>query len=252
MDPYLEDPAVWPEFHQRLVAALRKSLLASLAGSPYGVVTQTRRSGTLAEDYLEIQRPATGLVTLVDVVSPANKTTDAGREAYLGVRQQARDGGASVVEIDLVLQGRPTLDYSRENLPDWDYAVTVTRATHPERHEIYTATLQKQLPRFRVPLASDDRDTVLDLREAFAQCYAEGGYLGRIDYCREPAVPLEGEDYRWLDATLQAHGLRGPTPPAEEVAVGAYYLWEQEGRPHGQDREHWDRALAQLRREKLT
>src|SRR5262245_37158838 len=104
MDPYLEDPAVWPDFHPRLVAALRESLLAALAGRPFVVVTRTRRYHTLSEDY------------------------------------------------------------------------------------------------------------------------------------------------RWLDATLQAHGLRGPTPSAEEVAVAAYYLWEEEGRPHGRDREHWDRALTQLRR----
>ncbi len=28
------------------------------------------------------------------------------------------------------------------------------------------------------------------------------------------------------------------------VRETAYFLWEQEGRPHGQDREHWERARA--------
>ena len=72
--------------------------------------------------------------TMVDVVSPANRTTSQGRQAYLTTRKDARCANASMVEIDLVLQGQPMLDYSRENLPDWDYAVTVTRATqviHP-------------------------------------------------------------------------------------------------------------------------
>ena len=32
-------------------------------------------------------------------------------------------------------------------------------------------------------------------------------------------------------------------PDAErDVARRAYELWEAEGRPHGRDREHWDRA----------
>ena len=39
-----------------------------------------------------------------------------------------------LVEIDLVLQGQPLWDYSRAGLPDWDYAVTVARATQPERY----------------------------------------------------------------------------------------------------------------------
>jgi hypothetical protein len=161
------------------------------------------------EEYIEIRRRNDGrLVTLVEVVSPANKTTAAGRKAYLEKRQEFKAHGASLVEVDLVLQGQPTLEYSRDGLPEWDYAVTVTRATQPERHEIYTATLQKRLPRFRLPLASDDRDTVLDLQAAFARCFDQGNFAAKIDYQREPPVPLEEDDRRWLDGQLRQLKLR--------------------------------------------
>jgi hypothetical protein len=250
MDPYLEDPALWPAFHRRLVASLCQFLRPSLADG-YGLVVETRRytaGDEHQEECIEIRRRGDGtLVTLVDVVSPANKTTAGGREAYLGRRRKALEDKASVVEIDLVLQGRPTLDYSRDGLPEWDYAVTVVRVTHAERYEIYTATLQKRLPRFRLPLAPGDRDAVLDLQTAFNRCYAEGGYFGRIDYRRDPSVPLGEEDGSWLDRTLVSQGLRAPAPPDEEVAVAAYLLWQEEGCPHGRDREHWLKALAQLR-----
>ena len=110
------------------------------------------------EEYIEIRQRTDGrLITMVDVVSPANKTTDDGRTAYLEKRREGKGAGASLIEIDLVLQGQPMLDYSRDGLPDWDFAVTVTRATQPDRFEIYTSTLQKNLPRFRLPLASDKR-----------------------------------------------------------------------------------------------
>jgi hypothetical protein len=257
MDPYLEDPALWPTFHRQFVRALSDMLLPALV-ERYRVVAG-RRSYTAdtghgaedhQEDYLEIRQASDDrLVTLVDVVSPANKTTAEGREAYLGQRRGAKDAGANLVEIDLVLQGRPTLEYSRDGLPDWDYAVTVTRSTKPERYEIYTATLQKRLPRFRLPLAADDRDTVLDLHTAFTRCYLEGGYSERIDYGRPPPVPLEEEDRRWFDATLREKGLRKWSPSDEEIAVAAYHLWEQEGRPHGRDREHWRLAAEQLKRQ---
>ncbi len=151
------------------------------------------------------------------------------------------------MEIDLLRQGEPPLSYSREGLPAWDYAVTVARATHPERYEIYTATVQKRLPRFRLPLDADDRDVVLDLGQVFSRCYAEGGFAGQMDYGRDPPVPLKEEDRRWLDETLVSQGLRR-SPPHEEVARAAYALWEREGRPRGRDQEHWHRALAEVRR----
>src|SRR5262249_48606578 len=209
------------------------------------------------EEFIEVRQRSDGqLVTLLDVVSPANKTLSAARAAYLAKRQEAKGCGASLVEIDLVLQGPPTLEYSREGLPDWDYAVTVTRCTHPERFEIYTATLQKKLPRFRLPLSPDDRDSVLDLQTNFTRCYDQAGFAGRIDYHREPPVrPKEGAGRR-LDEVLRANklgGMPGQTsagsvhPPHEAIALAAYYLWLAEGRPHGRDREHWLQALEQLR-----
>jgi hypothetical protein len=257
MNPYLEDPALWPDFHRRLVATLAEILRPGVAGR-YSLAVG-RRSYTAAaaegaeehqEDYLEIRQTADDrLVAVVDVVSPANKTTAAGREAYLDQRRAAKDAGANLVEVDLLLQGRPTLEYSRDGLPKWHYAVTVTRSTQPERYEIYTATLQKRLPRFRLPLAADDRDAVLDLQAAFLRCYREGGYSGRIDYRRCPPGPLEEEDRRWLRGTLRDKGLREWLPFEEEIAVAAYYLWEKEGRPHGRDREHWQLAAEQLKRQ---
>src|SRR5207302_9295148 len=135
--------------------------------------------------YIEVrQRSASRLVTLLELVSPANKTTQQGRAGYLDKRREGRSAGANLVEIDLVLQGQPTLDYSRDGLPDWDYAVTVTRSTQPERYEIYTTTLQKRLPRFRLPLAADDRDTVVDLHDVFRRCYDQGDFGSQIDYQR--------------------------------------------------------------------
>src|SRR5438477_5014998 len=188
MDPYLEDEPLWPAFHHQLVTSLYQILLPGLVDRYRARVAQRHYTTEQAlftsimreehhEEYIEIrQRTDARLVTLVDVVSPSNKVTESGRQAYLGKRREAKAAGASLVEIDLVLQGQPMLDYSREGLPDWDFAVTVTRATQPDRFEIYTSTLQKKLPRFRLPLASDDRDTVVDLQKAFAESYDQGGF----------------------------------------------------------------------------
>jgi hypothetical protein len=220
MDPYLEDDALWPVFHHQLVMCLYQILLPGLVDRYRARVNQRHYVTEQAlftsvvreehhEDYIEIRQRADGrLITLVDVVSPTNKLTAAGRAAYLSKRCEGKGANANLVELDLVLQGQPTLEYSRDGFPDWDYAVTVTRSTQPERHEIYTATLQKKLPRFRLPLAADDRDTVLDLHTAFTRCYDQGGFAAKIDYRKDPSVPLIDEDRKWLQDVLKQQKLR--------------------------------------------
>ena len=220
MDPYLEDEALWPVFHHQLVMCLYQILLPGLVDRYRARVNQRHYITEQAlftsvvreehhEDYIEIRQRCDGrLITLVDVVSPANKLTADGRCAYLERRHEGKNANANLVELDLLLQGQPTLEYSRDGLPDWDYAVTVTRSTQPERYEIYTATLQKKLPRFRLPLASDDRDTVLDLHTAFTRCYDQGGFAAKIDYTKDPSTPLSSEDRQWLQEVLRQQKLR--------------------------------------------
>ncbi len=220
MDPYLEDEALWPVFHHQIVMCLYQILLPGLVdryrarvNQRHYVIEQALFTSVVRderhEDFIEIRQRSDGrLITLLDVVSPANKLTQAGRDAYLAKREESKKAKANLVELDLLLQGQPTLEYSRDGLPDWDYAVTVTRATQPERFEIYTTTLQKKLPRFRLPLASDDRDTVLDLHAAFTRCYDQGGFASKIDYGIEPTTPLSDEDRKWLLDLLKQQKLR--------------------------------------------
>jgi hypothetical protein len=220
MDPFLEEEKIWPVFQHHLIACLYQTLLPGLVDRYRARVGQRRYPTEQAlftsivredheEEFIEIrQRTDNRLVTLVDVVSPANKTTTSGRQAYLDKRKDAKNTGANLVEIDLILQGQPMLDYSREGLPDWDHAVTVTRATQPERYEIYTATLQKKLPKFRLPLAADDRDTVIDLQTTFVRCFDQGNFATQINYQREPPTRIADDDRSWLDQLLKQQKLR--------------------------------------------
>jgi hypothetical protein len=220
MDPYLEAEKIWPAFQHHLVACLYQTLLPGLVDRYRARIGQRRYATEQAlftsiirdeheEEFIEIrQRTDSRLITLVDIVSPTNKTTTAGRQAYLDKRKEAKAANANLVEVDLVMQGQPMLDYSREGLPEWDHAVTVTRALQPDKHEIYTATLERKLPKFRLPLAGDDRDTVLDLQGAFARCFDQGNFLTQINYQRDPATKLADDDRKWIDQLLRQQKLR--------------------------------------------
>lgn len=222
MDPYLETPKLWPAFQHQLLACLYQILLPGLVDryrarvgtrnyvSEMPLFTSVIRE-QYAEEYIEIRSRTDGkLVTLLEVVSPANKTTPAGRQAYLDARQQAVSQKAGIVEIDLVMQGKPLLTYSRDGLPEYDYAVTVTRSTAPDRYEIYTSTLQKKLPKFKLPLAADDRDALLDLQAAFGRAYDLGNFAAQIDYkgAPPPDVPFTDAYRAWAEELLKLSKLR--------------------------------------------
>ncbi|MBM3980656.1 MAG: DUF4058 family protein [Planctomycetes bacterium] len=222
MDPYLETPKLWPAFQHQTLACLYQILLPGLVDRYRARVgTRSYVSETplftsiireqFSEEFIEIRNRTDGkLVTLLEVVSPANKSTAAERQAYLDARQVALNQKAGVVEIDLVMQGKPMLNYSRDGLPEYDYAVTVTRSNAPDRYEIYTATLQKRLPKFKLPLAADDRDALIDLQAAFARAYDLGTFSTQIDYKGAPHadVPLTAEYKTWTDDLLKQMKLR--------------------------------------------
>src|SRR4051812_34613191 len=126
MDPFLEDEKLWPAFQHQLVHCLYQILLPGLMDRYRARVNQRHYFSEQAlftsivreehlEQYIEIRQRVDGrLVTLIDVVSPTNKTTNVGRQAYLDKRKEGRTQNSNLVEIDLVLQGQSLLEYSRE------------------------------------------------------------------------------------------------------------------------------------------
>lgn len=219
MDPYLEAAPLWPEFQHNLVACWMEVLLPSI-GDRYRLRVGTRAyvnqqvllvsviKEQHKEEYLEVrQRGTDKLITLVEVISPANRTTAVGRQEYLAKRAEARQAGAHVVEHDLVLQGQTCLEVAPDSDPDYDYAITVGRARQPDRADMYSTTIQKKLPRIRLPLASDHQDLVVDVQAVFARCY-DRFFTGRINYKKDPPVMLRDSDHKWMVQTLKQAGLR--------------------------------------------
>jgi hypothetical protein len=216
MDPYLEDPAHWPGFHRHLVATLHQLLLpglvdryrARLHARKYVVelplFTSVQRDEH-EEHAVEVRSRTDGkLVTLVEVPTPTNKTTAQGRAAYLADRAAAVADRAAVVEIDLLSGGQPLLTFDRTGLPVHHQAVTATRGATPDRYEIYTATVSRRLPKFKLPLAADDRDTVVDLQVAVSRAYDLGDFGRLIDYAQPlpAACGLPDDARQWAAALL--------------------------------------------------
>jgi hypothetical protein len=250
MDPYIERPAIWADFHDSLITEIRREL-QPLLRPKYVALTQDRlyvvaskrsiwpdvsvvkprplqANGASAvvvveadeptvfeiedeevrEPYIEIIEPAAGnrLITSIEVLSPDNKASGAGRRKYLRKKREIRRGLANLVEIDLLRAGKPTFRLSADDLarlPTWRYLVAVRR---PRRQEVYAVALEKRLPRIRIPLTKNDADVPLDLQVAFTRVWQDGPYPELLHYNDPPPGVMSAAEIAWCAERIQKAG----------------------------------------------
>jgi len=164
------------------------------------------------EPFVEIVYTAGNeVVTVIEVLSPANKQPGEGRRLYLRKQKEIIASPVSLVEIDLLSEGPVTVAFSewgRENLLPHRYEVSVRRGPIHRGFEAYPVQLRDRLPRIRVPLREPDPDVGLDLQAVFTPCYDDGDYAYLVDYRGPPPVPFSARDMVWIDGLLKEKGLR--------------------------------------------
>jgi hypothetical protein len=177
------------------------------------------------EPFVEIVHTAGGeVITVIEVLSPANKTPGEGHRLYRRKQQEILDSPAHLVEIDLLSEGLHTVAISEEamaSLKERRYLVSVNRAPERYQFELYPVPLQRRLPRIRVPLRESDPDVVLDLQAVFTRCYDNGGYEDFVDYHQPPPASLSSEETAWLESLLgKSLKDRGQSPHRESSKEG--------------------------------
>ena len=168
----------------------------------------------LTERFIQIRDPDSGnrVITVVEVMSLANKLPGPGQELYLQKRSELQAGRVSLVEIDLLRAGGRVLPFSLALLPSsyrTAYQACVRRGWEPEEAEVYALPLRERLPAIRIPLRPNDSDVALDLQALIDLCYRNGSYEGDIDYSADPDPPLNSSDARWAAALLRKKRFRG-------------------------------------------
>ncbi|NUQ65238.1 MAG: DUF4058 family protein [Pirellulales bacterium] len=166
----------------------------------------------VTEGFIEIREPGSGdrVITVIEVLSPANKEPGEGRRQYRRKQRELQRGRVNLVEIDLLRAGRWTVLAARDWLPERlrePYHISVFRSWRPLSLEFYHAPLRQRLPAIRVPLRQGDPDVALDIQALTDRSYQFGRYE-RTDYARDPKPPLTGDDAVWADALLREKGLR--------------------------------------------
>jgi hypothetical protein len=214
-------PRYWVSVEERTYIARPEDYL--LVGIPDATVIESKRApapqtgsvATLArgievgvplpeevrERYLEIRVPRSqDVVTVVEILSPANKRPGNGREDYLLKRERTLSTRTNLVEIALLRAGhrmpmlRPPESY--------DYGILVCRGAALSRAVLYPIGVQDSLPSFPLPLRKGEDDVAVPLADVFARAYDSGNYDLILDYHTPPDPPLSGADAEWAAALL--------------------------------------------------
>jgi hypothetical protein len=248
MDPYLEHPALWPDVHNSLIAAIRDALSPLLA--PKYFVRLERRTYLLApddisfvgrpdvsiigssltgsgqalsqvadgvvevtlaipdevgENYLEVHEVTTSkVITVMELLSPANKLYPQGREEYELKRGQIFRSRTNLVEVDLLRAGRPMP--TQGSPVESDYRILISRGTTRPRAHLYPFNLRDAIPTFDLPLMPGDNEPPVSLGAILHALYDRARYDLSLDYSQPPVPPLSEADAEWAQA-LTRRGL---------------------------------------------
>lgn len=174
-------------------------------GSPSTVLLPVPEE--VRERFLEIRETETHrVVTVIEVLSPANKMAGDGRQQYEMKRQQVLGSATSLVEIDLLRLGQPL---PAQPQAQRDYRILVSRGWERPRGLLYSFDLPTPIPTVPVPLQRGEEELSLALGDLIPQIYADMRYERRIDYSTPPPPPkLTSEQSAWLDAVLKEASLR--------------------------------------------
>jgi hypothetical protein len=150
------------------------------------------------------------IVTVIEVLSPANKSQGRGREEYRTKQRQTVEAGANLVEIDLHRSGEPITLSKPSLIPTAHralYHASIYSGSHRDRLEYYRIPLRERLPRLPIPQRPTDPRVVLDLQAVLDTAYDHGRY-DDIDYSQPLNPPLDPADEQWARELIAAASSR--------------------------------------------
>lgn len=254
MDPYLEHPALWPDVHNSLIAAIRDALAEQVAPryyirlerrtyllTPDDIVFVGRPdlaivgrdvtprdavrtvasvavlevdlpvSDEVSETYLEVHEVTTGtVVTVLELLSPANKLHGPGRRDYEAKRDHVLRTRTNLVEVDLLRAGDPMPIVGtpiRSN-----YRVLLGRGAQRPRGYLYAFGLRQAIPAFPLPLLPGDPEPVVLLGAILHALYDRARFDLGLDYSVPPVPALADDDAAWARDQVRAHADRLGAP----------------------------------------
>lgn len=161
------------------------------------VVVSFKVMDEFREIYLEILHgPNRKLVTVIELLSPSNKTGSGYRD-FLAKHNAWMRRDINLVELDFLSAGRRLP--IKQPFPPGDYYAYVSRADLMPECALYAWTIRAALPSIPIPLLGPDPDLVIPLAPIFAGVYERARYERSIDYHAPLTLPLKPDDCAWAE-----------------------------------------------------
>lgn len=156
----------------------------------------------VGENFLEVHDVGSGtLVTVLELLSPANKLHEKGRQEYELKRDQVFRSRTNLVEVDLLRAGEP-MPVVRRRVRS-DYRILICRGAQRPRAQLYPFSLRQPIPVFPLPLLPGDVEPPVDLGAILHALYDRARFDLRLDYTRPPVPPLADDDAAWRRELLR-------------------------------------------------
>ena len=234
MNPYLENPAIWPDFHFSLVAGLANalgsrlphnyridlqqrveveappgnsfSMAASVVDAPSdeSAVVRVRIPREVKVISLRVETvPEREVVTVVEALSLTNKRPGEGRRQYIRKREAIVGGLVNLVEIDLLRRWEPMPLETPP--PVSDYRILVCWGVESPGALLYPFMVRQRIPKFTLPLLSDDEESApeVDLGPIVDTMHQTARYGLIARYHQPPPEPaFEPEVQEWINGRV--------------------------------------------------
>jgi hypothetical protein len=156
----------------------------------------------IEEWYLKIQRVGTTkLVTVIEVLSPTNKSHRSGRKQYLRKREHILGSNTNLVEIDLLRKGKPMPITIRQPVKR-DYRILISCGQSRPRARLLAFGVRQPIPVMPIPLLPKDPEPTLDLNAVLHALYERARFDLQLDYANPPVPPLDEKDGAWARAIV--------------------------------------------------
>ncbi len=153
------------------------------------------------EQYLEVREVATKeLITVIEILSPANKRSGEGRSLYEAKRVKILTTLTNLIEIDLLRSGQPM---AMMGAGKSDYRILVSRSADRPHADLFRFDLQQAIPDFPLPLRPESAEVMVDLQSVLNDVYQRGRLDLSIDYSQDPWPDLNADDLVWMRELLK-------------------------------------------------
>ncbi|NET09550.1 MAG: DUF4058 family protein [Merismopedia sp. SIO2A8] len=248
MNPYLEQPALWHQVHNRLIIAIADvltpqiapkyrvsieervytsvddKLLAGIAdvavanATPVLSSSQTQQSTAatttkpiviqlpmpeeVIERFLEVKLTQSGeIVTVIEILSPKNKRSGPGRDAYQTKRRKIFQSQTSLVEIDLLRGGEPMPMLIDIDKP---YRIMVSRGHCRPAADLYAVSLPEPLPEIPIPLRPDELEPLVNLQTVLNEVYERARFDLAIAYTQPLTPAISAQEKAWIKTIVSS------------------------------------------------